>query len=481
MKHPALARVMAVTLAIMCVIMLIIGALGFGKAEKRLDGDDADYERLTERIATYKELTAKLADAESYKQASAALDEHQQQHDEDAAQYRTDLAERTAKQGGYKKGADALWEAKPAVDAGAKAYYEAESKFKAAEAEYNTKMAEMSAQRGQLATLQGVCASAPALPTEPTAPTQPANPNDTWTDEQKAADQDGFKTAVEQYNSDMAAYNGLYAQYQADLAVYNAALQQITAARKQIMANVGGALSQMGIPADSPEAASAALGGLIAQIDQGMAAAGEQMNKAREQLASAKSAVESAQMKVNGNLEQIWYELGKMEDEEPELEQKREELLNEAVELAEEKAAAEERREDERKLGATRRTLKGYDGIKAKLTDDAELGEVAAQYADEYRAEYTRAHTARVAISVLEVLGGVLGLCCLPAAFEKSRSRLVLIAPAAAALACAAAAEITAAMLALGQCYAALPVLIFAPLYLLAAIPKNKPPVQTQE
>lgn len=477
MKHPALARVMAVTLAIMCVIMLIIGALGFGKAEKRLDGDDADYERLTERIATYKELTAKLADAESYKQASAALDEHQQQHNEDAAQYRTDLAERTAKQGGYKKGADALWEAKPAVDAGAKAYYEAESKFKAAEAEYNTKMAEMSAQRGQLATLQGVCASAPALPTAPTEPTAPTPPNEDSSDEEKAA----YETAVEQYKSDMAAYNGLYAQYQADLAVYNTALQQITAERKQIMAGVGGALSQMGIPADSPEAASAALGGLIAQIDQGMAAAGEQMNKAREQLASAKSAVESAQMKVNGNLEQIWYELGKMEDEEPELEQKREELLNEAVELAEEKAAAEERREDERKLGATRRTLKGYDGIKAKLTDDAELGEVAAQYADEYRAEYTRAHTARVAISVLEVLGGVLGLCCLPAAFEKSRSRLVLIAPAAAALACAAAAEITAAMLALGQCYAALPVLIFAPLYLLAAIPKNKPPVQTQE
>lgn len=480
MKHPALARVMAVTLAIMCVIMLIIGALGFGKAEKRLDGDDADYERLTERIATYKELTAKLADAESYKQASAALDEHQQQHDEDAAQYRTDLAERTAKQGGYKKGADALWEAKPAVDAGAKAYYEAESKFKAAEAEYNTKMAEMSAQRGQLATLQGVCASAPALPTAPTAPTEPTAPtppNEDSSDEEKAA----YKTAVEQYNSDMAAYDALNTKYQADLAVYNAELPQITAARKQIMAGVGGALSQMGIPADSPEAASAALGGLIAQIDQGMAAAGEQMNKAREQLASAKSAVESAQMKVNGNLEQIWYELGKMEDEEPELEQKREELLNEAMELAEEKAAAEERREDERKLGATRRTLKGYDGIKAKLTDDAELGEVAAQYADEYRAEYTRAHTARVAISVLEVLGGVLGLCCLPAAFEKSRSRLVLIAPAAAALVCAAAAEITAAMLALGQCYAALPVLIFAPLYLLAAIPKNKPPVQTQE
>ena len=85
MKHPALARVMAVTLAIMCVIMLITGALGFGRAEKKLDEDAVEYGKLTERIAAYKELTAKLADAESYKQVSAELDEYRQQHDEDAA------------------------------------------------------------------------------------------------------------------------------------------------------------------------------------------------------------------------------------------------------------------------------------------------------------------------------------------------------------------------------------------------------------
>lgn len=480
MKHPALARVMAVALAIMCVIMLITGAFGFAKAEEQRGDDAAEYEKLTEQIATYNELTDKLANAESYKQVSAALDEHQQQHDDDAAQYRTDLAERTAKQGGYKKGADALWEAKPAVDAGAKAYYEAESKFKAAEAEYNAKMEETATQRGQLAALQGVCASAPALPTEPTAPTPPTDPNSTWTEEERTANPDGFAAAVAQYGKDKETYDAALADYNAKLAYYNEALPQITAARVQIMAGVGGALSQIGISADSPEAAAAALGGLIAQIDQGAAEAGEQMNKAREQLAAAKSAVEYAQLQVNGNLEQIWYELGKMDDEEPELEQKRETLLNEAAELADEKAAAEERKEDEQKLGATRRTLRSYDGIKAKLTDGAELGEVAAQYADEYYAEFNREHTARIAISVLEVLGGILGLCCIPAAFEKCRSRLVLVVPAVAAFVCAAAAEIVAVALALGQCYAALPTLVFAPLYLLAAAPKNKPPVQAQ-
>lgn len=226
--------------------------------------------------------------------------------------------------------------------------------------------------------------------------------------------------------------------------------------------------------------AAAALGQVAQTVSAGLAEGKTQIEAARAKITAAGAAVEGAIEKIDGNLAQLWYDMGKLDDEEPELEQKRAALLDEAVELAEEKAAAEERKEDEQKLGATRRTLRSYDGIKAKLTDYAELGEVAAQYADEYYAEFNREHTARIAISVLEVLGGILGLCCIPAAFEKCRSRLVLIAPSVAAFVCAAAAEIVAVALALGQCYAALPTLVFAPLYLLAAAPKNKPPVQAQ-
>ena len=226
--------------------------------------------------------------------------------------------------------------------------------------------------------------------------------------------------------------------------------------------------------------AAAALGQVSQTVSAGLAEGKTQIEAARAKITAAGAAVEGAIEKIDGNLAQLWYDMGKLDDEEPELEQKRAALLDEAVKLAEEKAAAEERKEDEQKLGATRRTLRSYDWIKAKLTDGAELGEVAAQYADEYYAEFNREHTARIAISVLEVLGGILGLCCIPAAFEKCRSRLVLVAPAVAAFVCAAAAEIVAVALVLGQCYAALPTLVFAPLYLLAAAPKNKPPVQAQ-
>lgn len=490
MKHPALARVMAVTLAIMCVIMLITGALGFGKTENKYAEDAADYEKLTDRITTYKELTEKLADAESYKQVSAALDEHQQQHDDDAAQFRTDLAERTAKQGGYKQGAEMLWEARAQAKDGIAQYEQAKAQFNAAEAEYNAKAAEGKALIDMCNNMAATCTAAKAgldaadampVPDAPSGerPKLLPNPDETWSEEKKN-DSEKLEAARKAYNDSVAAQAEFDAAQKAhDDAI--AAKEAAKAGADQALAGANAILAGAGAQA-MPDLTSvaAALGQVSQTVSAGLAAGKTQIEAARAKITAAGAAVEGAIEKIDGNLAQLWYDMGKLDDEEPELEQKRAALLDEAVELAEEKAAAEERKEDEQKLGATRRTLRSYDGIKAKLTDGAELGEVAAQYADEYYAEFNREHTARIAISVLEVLGGILGLCCIPAAFEKCHSRLVLVAPAVAAFVCAAAAEIVAVALALGQCYAALPTLVFAPLYLLAAAPKNKPPVQAQ-
>lgn len=489
MKHPALARVMAVTLAIMCVIMLITGVLGFGKTENQYAEDTEDYEKLTDRITTYNELTEKLADAESYKQVSAALDEHQQQHDDDAAQFRTDLAERTAKQGGYKQGAEMLWEARAQAKDGMVQYERAKAQFNAAEAEYNAKAAEGKAMIDMCNSTASTCTNLAAIlampkPEDPgTAPTLDVTDPSTdpeWTEEKKTDNPAGYKKACDDYAAAKAAYEAKMAEYLPKAEAYNTYLAAETAA-PQALAGANMILSKAGAQ-EMPDltTAAAALGQVAQTASAGLAEGKTQIEAARAKITAAGAAVEGAIEKIDGNLAQLWYDMGKLDDEEPELEQKRAALLDEAVELAEEKAAAEERKEDEQKLGATRRTLRSYDGIKAKLTDGAELGEVAAQYADEYYAEFNREHTARIAISVLEVLGGILGLCCIPAAFEKCRSRLVLVVPAVAAFVCAAAAEIVAVALALGQCYAALPTLVFAPLYLLAAAPKNKPPVQAQ-
>ena len=112
--------------------------------------------------------------------------------------------------------------------------------------------------------------------------------------------------------------------------------------------------------------------------------------------------------------------------------------------------------------------------MKAKLDAGGVLPDSAEEYAAEYHEEYNRLHTVRRVMCLLEVIGGVLGFLCIPAAYEKSKSRFLLIAPACASFACAAAAETAGAVNGLGQSYAAIPVMIFAALYVLAAAPRIK-------
>ena len=52
MKHPALARVFSIVLAIMSLIMLLNGAVGFGKADAALQESLEKYQRIEEKTDT---------------------------------------------------------------------------------------------------------------------------------------------------------------------------------------------------------------------------------------------------------------------------------------------------------------------------------------------------------------------------------------------------------------------------------------------
>ena len=74
----------------------------------------------------------------------------------------------------------------------------------------------------------------------------------------------------------------------------------------------------------------------------------------------------------------------------------------------------------------------------------------------------------------LGMAAGVLGLLVLPAAYELIRSRFVLIFPALLSFIAALACVYINYKLLEENYYAAMPVVIFAFLYLLAALPKKK-------
>lgn len=108
MKHPALARVFAIVLAIISVFMLLDGATGFMEADtqlrERLDG----YQRIEDKAAEYTELDAELENSISYEEAFEELEKLLDKHEDDAAQHRTDLATHTATMGGYTLAVDMI-------------------------------------------------------------------------------------------------------------------------------------------------------------------------------------------------------------------------------------------------------------------------------------------------------------------------------------------------------------------------------------
>lgn len=461
MKHPALVRVMAVVLVIMCVIMLVVGALGIGEAGEARTADIGEYDKLTARIATYEELSEKLSESESYKVQSERLDAEQEKHDKDASEFRTELAERTATQGGYKQGADALWEAKAEADSALRGYQEAQAQFNTQQAAFNASKPEM---EQKIAMISGLAQGAPQAPSPVAACDHPGDEPvlaEGEADEDFQARHDAWTTARDNYNA--------YQKYLGDLDAYNAAAPGYLAQAGQVFAMLG-----MTCPG-TPEEAGATLAGIAQNYSQQLAAGQAALDAASAQMTAAGTKLMEAQAKVQGGLETIWYKLGELEDEQADIESERDDLLAEAERLDKAMEALEQLKKDEQKLSSTRTHLKNYSGVAEKLDAGMALDAAAKEYADEFYDEYNRLYKGRIIICIAEIVGGLAGLICLPAAFEKTKSRFILIAPAVLSFICAAAAEALGLYLGLGQSYETMPVMIFAAVYLACALPRNKP------
>ena len=212
MKHPALARVFSIVLAIMSLIMLLNGAVGFGKADVALKESLEQYQRIEEKTDTYEALSLQLKNSVSYEEALAELEALQEQHDDDAAQHRTDLATHTATMGGYELGAKMIMEGKEQLDAakaelaeGKALLAEKEQQFNQLSASFNTVepllVAAINAMSGSeeefnaaialidalIAQIDVILANRPQLPELPEAPTLPIAPPEDADEETKAA------------------------------------------------------------------------------------------------------------------------------------------------------------------------------------------------------------------------------------------------------------------------------------------------------
>ena len=253
MKHQALVRVFSIVLTIMCVIMLAGGVSGFGKATTERDERIADAQRYEERIETYRQTDEKLSGSISYEDAYKVLEELLDEHNGEASQHRTDLAEYSAKKGGYEMAVvminDAkleLVDAKDQVESGKRQLAESEAQLKALTELYeNNKdlVAEgistagdgKAACGGEAARLQSVVdklnaliAKEPQVPEKPTEPAEVEEPTpvDPPADESDSEQTEAYnryleqKAAYEQYLADKDEYDKELEEYNTKLETY---------------------------------------------------------------------------------------------------------------------------------------------------------------------------------------------------------------------------------------------------------------------
>lgn len=264
MKHPALARVFSIVLAIMSLIMLLNGAVGFGKADAALQESLEKYQRIEEKTDTYEALSLQLKNSVSYEEALAELEALQEQHDDDAAQHRTDLATHTATMGGYELGAKMIMEGKEQLAAakaelaeGKALLAEKEQQFNQLSAAFNTVepllVAAINALSGSeeeynaaialidalIAQIDVILANRPQLPELPEAPTLPIAPPEDADEETKAA----YEQAMAAYQQLLEAFEKAMEEYESAQAAYETALaaweQEYQAVQSSVLAGAG--------------------------------------------------------------------------------------------------------------------------------------------------------------------------------------------------------------------------------------------------
>ena len=183
-----------------------------------------------------------------------------------------------------------------------------------------------------------------------------------------------------------------------------------------------------------------------------------------------------AESQLQGQLENIWYELGELEKDKADLEVEKTDLDEEAAALSKRLVEAEELKRMKNKRISTRQILISVAEVKAAEAETGDLVGSAEKYLASYERESESLLRGRRIVSLLACLGGAAGVLGIPAAFEKIRRRFFLRAPVLLCLTCAAAADALNMCLGLGQLYTALFTAIFALLQLLIILPRNKLP-----
>lgn len=186
--------------------------------------------------------------------------------------------------------------------------------------------------------------------------------------------------------------------------------------------------------------------------------------------------LKKADQQMDQALAELWYQLGEQDKEQLRLEAEKLGLDEEAQTLARQTVEADELKDLRNRHISARLLLTNVPEVKNGLESGLPLPESARAYLDTYGKHTAWLYSGKLLINALAVLGGVMALLEIPAAYELVRKRALLIAPALVCLVSAAGAEGLHLFLGEGQLYSALALAIFALIQLLIVLPKSGKP-----
>lgn len=537
LRHPALAKMISVLLAVLCIVMI-----GFGVVNKREASADREKglraaENLAAKREKYVELDKELAeDPLNYEAATAELEKLIEQYKKASDEHKAKLAEFSATKGGTYKGSLALDEAAVALKAGKKQYEDGVEEMKKQLGEFayilespptqeQIKYAAMAVEGAKaqadmlLEKVNGLQSKLDELSEQGISETALAELRETLTslNEEKSFQEseetrlqelfDAGKARLEEAEAAAAAYiSELSGLSEEELAAEAEAyiVQQTGKTSEELRTEADGyetqlqevknRITELTTMITETEGQAEEMAAVLGEIQTAMTAAKAGYEAAAAGYASAKelyeqllmavqaiemlNAAKKAILKGEAEIGDAWYTLKLTKDGFPETQR---ELLSDKSELENEQTVISEMEEKidsyddiTNRWKRAKTALLLYPDIKSRVEDGEDIAESAQTVSLTMKNNTEREYNGQLAIAILCIAAGVFGLMALPAAFEKMRTYPAIMVFTVLCLLCAAGAECVGIYMDLEQPYAALAGALFALMLIPAALPEKK-------
>ena len=194
----------------------------------------------------------------------------------------------------------------------------------------------------------------------------------------------------------------------------------------------------------------------------------------KSQLQGAAIELTKAYSEIIDGYWEIEKQKAELKEKRPELEEEKTTLDNEYEQITAQRSDNDRLKQAESRMTSLRVLLTKNERIRSATDSGENLITASENEIPQFKEDYENRYNTKMKINVLGFVAALFALLGIPSAFEKWKSRFLLIVPVLAYIACTVAAEVVSVKNGIGQAYVPLIASVFGVFQLLAVIPKKK-------